>query len=192
MDERTQTRILQTSREIAQVRAQQSALELAIQHCAANEIRASEEAVLDIAERFALWLGNPVMRLVIRPESMTYPQPHAGGKPAGTVFQGGIVELKDTKQVRLNLDVHDWKGVDTAEPAGVQLSWSTDDPGVVSIQPSEDGLSCLAVAGVPGSCMVQISDGTRTGSLAFDVTPGDVSAISIVAGEPEDQPGVTP
>lgn len=169
---------------------QQVALALAVELHTTRPTRMIDEEereVLDTADLFAVWLGNPVIYLEIKPDQFTYDQ--GGGTATLTEFTtGGAVELKDSKQVQLTLHAKDAKQFEVPEPEGTVLSWSSDDSSVVSLQPSADGLSCLAVAGNPGSCMVQVTDGVRTGSLAFDVTPGDVDSISIEAGEPEDQP----
>ena len=145
------------------------------------------EAVLQNADLFAKWLGNPVVSLAIVPDRVTYGQdtPHS---LVSTLFVGGTVELKDNQQVALSLHATDAKGFVVNEPGDVTLAWSSSDDTVVSVQPAADGLSCEAVAGNPGSALVNVTDGTRTGSLAFDVTAGDVSAITVEAGTPEDQP----
>jgi hypothetical protein len=165
------------------------ALALAVdlhQHASAHP---SPEGVISTADKFAQWLGNDVVGLYLQPSQFTYEQ----GSPVMVItrFRENTVELKDTQQVMVSAHAHDPKGFDTAEAEGVTLTWSTSDPNSVAIQPSDDGLSCLAVAGNPGSGVVlQVTDGTRTGSLAFDVTPGDVSAIVVEAGTPEQQPGL--
>lgn len=141
-----------------------------------------------LGDLLAMWLASPVVSLTVIPDRFTYNQ--LGGTPqlSATIFAGGKVELKDNQQVPLTVHAKDAKGFDTNEAGDVVITWDTSDAAVVSLQPSADGLTCEAVAGVPGSALVTVSDGTRSGSLAFDVTPGGVSSITVEAGVPEDQP----
>lgn len=143
--------------------------------------------VLQTADEFAQWLGSPVVKLVIKPDTITYYQ-DGRVRPVATLITGGKVELKDNQQVLLSLHAKDAKGFDTTEAEGTVLTWSSSDDSVLGLQPAADGMTCLAVAGNPGAALANVTDGTRSGSLAFDVTAGDVSAITVEAGTPEDQP----
>lgn len=127
-------------------------------------------------------------RLKVTPDPLTYQQ----GNPAhsrATTYAGGKVQLTDTQQVLISVEPDDSKGFAVS---GDQLTYTSADPAVVALQPSADGLSCLCVAGVPGSTVVTISDGTITGTEAFDVTPGAVASFRITEGVPEEQPPAAP
>jgi hypothetical protein len=138
--------------------------------------------VLGCANAFLGWLSGA--RLVITADPKTYTQ----GSPSlsqATRYTGGTVQLTDTQQVMLSVEPVDSKGFDTSDT----LSWSSADDSVVSLQPSADTLSCLVVAGVPGTgVVVTVTDGTISASDSFDVVPGGVATLQISEGTPEDQP----
>lgn len=142
--------------------------------------------VLATANVFAEWLGNPVVRLSIRPGIWTYNQGSNQYRP--TEFKGDVMQLADNQQVSMTVEATDAKGFETNEAGDVVVTWDTSDGTVLSLQPAADGLSCLAVAGNPGAALVTVSDGTNSGSLAVDVTSGPAVALVVNAGTPEDQP----
>ena len=135
--------------------------------------------MLDVAGRLYAWLAGH--RLVVRASSITY---HQGTPPDPvlTRIEGGKVQLTDIQQVTLTAAPEDSKGFPTADT----LTWTVDDPAVVSLQPSDDTLSCLCVAGNPGTATVTVSDGTISGSDAFVVSSSAVSQIVVSGGSPED------
>lgn len=142
--------------------------------------------VLATASTFARWLGNPAISIRIVPDIITWTQ--TSSVVHNTIIIGGKVQLPDNQQVSLSVEAQDAKGFATNEAGDVVVTWNTSDASVVNLQPAADGLSCLAVAGNPGSALVTVSDGANSGSLAFDVTAGPAAAIVINAGTPENQP----
>lgn len=95
------------------------------------------------------------------------------------------MQLTDTQQVSLSVDPEDSKGQSVSDT----LTWTSSDDSVVSLQPADDGKSCLCVAGNPGTgIVVTVSDGTLTATDNFDVVPGAVAALKITEGTPEEQP----
>jgi hypothetical protein len=138
--------------------------------------------VLDCANQFLAFLSGA--RLVVAADPMTYTQ----GNPSlsqATRYTGGTVQLTDTQQVTLSVEPEDSKGQMTSDT----LTWTSADTTVVSLQPSADTLSCLVVAGVPGTgVVVTVTDGTISASDSFDVVPGGVATLQIGEGTPEDQP----
>ena len=144
------------------------------------------QRVLGTATVFARWLGNPVISIRIVPDIITWTQ--GGSIPHNTIITGGKVQLPDNQQVSLSVEAQAAKGFATNEAGDVVVTWNTSDASVVNLQPAADGLSCEAVAGNPGSALVTVSDGTNSGSLAFDVTAGPAVALTVNAGTPEDQP----
>lgn len=142
--------------------------------------------VLATANVFAEWLGNPVVRLKIKPDLWTYNQ---GSRQYHlTEFKGDVMQLADNQQVSMTVEATDAKGFATNEAGDVVVTWNTSDDTVLSLRPASDGLSCLAVAGNPGAALVTVSDGTNSGSLAVDVTSGPAVSLVVNAGTPEDQP----
>lgn len=144
------------------------------------------QRVLGTASTFARWLGNPAISIRIVPDIITWTQ--GSSAVHNTIIIGGKVQLPDNQQVSLSVEAQDAKGFATNEAGDVVVTWNTSDASVVNLQPAADGLSCLAVAGNPGSALVTVSDGANSGSLAFDVTAGPAAAIVINAGTPENQP----
>lgn len=146
--------------------------------------------VLATANVFAQWLGNPVVSLRIRPDHWTYNQ--GAGQYRPTEFKGDVMQLADNQQVSMTVEATDAKGFATTEAGDVVVTWDTSDAAVVNLQPAANGMTCLAVAGNPGSALVTVSDGTNSGSLAVDVTSGPAVSLVVNAGTPEDQPPAAP
>ena len=95
------------------------------------------------------------------------------------------MQLTDTQQVTLTVEPEDSKGFATSDT----LSWSSSDTTVVSLQPSADTLSCLCVAGNPGTgIVVTVTDGTLSASDNFDVVASAAASLVITEGTPEPQP----
>lgn len=138
--------------------------------------------VTSYATQFLAWLSGARLRLAADP--LTYTQ----GNPAqhqATRYQGDTVQLTDTQQVTLTVQAEDSKGFPTSD----NLTWSTADDTVVSLQPSADTMSCLCVAGDPGlGVVVTVTDGTISATESFDVVAGGVATLQISEGTPEEQP----
>jgi hypothetical protein len=147
-----------------------------------NSSTESWDQILAEASRAWAWLIR--MRLIITAAPLTYEQ----GSPARSVstkIDGGIVQLTDTQQVTLSVAAEDSKGFAVSDT----LTWSSADDTIVSLQPAADGMSCLCVAGNPGTGnVVTVTDGTLTATESFDVVPSGVATLTITPGTPEDQP----
>ena len=115
----------------------------------------------------------------------------------GAEFKGDLkaMILKDNQQVSLAIQPVDAKG----KPAQVdgKPAWESSDPSIVSVTPSDDGLSAVAAAGqnlghaqISVKADADLGEGVRliTGVLEFDVVAGEAVSLSIIAGQPEDQP----
>lgn len=103
-----------------------------------------------------------------------------------------VLVLTDSQETSLTIAPTDKKG----KPAPVEsVSWTSSDAGVIALTPAADGLSCLAVAGNPGTAQVSVSvdaeigDGvvTLTGTLTVNVIGGQAVALGITAGTPVEQ-----
>lgn len=100
--------------------------------------------------------------------------------------------LTDEQKVTLNVAFKTAAG----NPARVDgtPSWSSSDEGVITVEPSEDGLSAVAfAAGALGTAQVvceadaDLGDGTRliTGTLDIEVRAAEAVSALVVAGAPE-------
>lgn len=137
--------------------------------------------VTALAAQYAAWIEG--RRITIRAGAWTYQQASAD-PPRPTVTTGGTVQIKDTEQFSVSVEVDDSKGFPVS---GDSLTYTAADPSVVSLQPSADGLSCLIVGGNPGSTVVTISDGTISATEAVDVVAGDAATFKITEGAAEPQ-----
>lgn len=132
-------------------------------------------------------------KLYIDISRLTYEQ-GSHSTPAATQFEMDdegkfTVQLVDNQQVTATLNARDSKG----QPTNDTVEWSSDNENVVTVQPSDDGMSCLVVAGNPGTgAVVTATDGTLTATASFDVVPGGVATIDMTFGTPEDQPSANP
>lgn len=100
--------------------------------------------------------------------------------------------LQDTQKVKLSVSFVDAAG----NPADVDGApgWDSSDPSVVAVEPSEDGLSCYAVAVGPlGSAQVSVTADALIGEgkeelvgvLDFQVVASKAVAVAIAAGQAE-------
>jgi len=167
-------------------RERRTALDAAVALFAGATGVPAAETVLTYATVFLGWVSGA--RLQVRADALTYRQ----GNPSishATQYIGGKVQLADNEQVTISVDPVDSKGFDVT---GDTITYTSADPSVIAVQPASDGLSVLCVAGNPGSTTVTISDGTITGTEAFDVTAGPVASFKITEGTPEPQPVPAP
>jgi hypothetical protein len=93
------------------------------------------------------------------------------------------VQLHDNEKVDLTVTEADAKGVALMDT----LIWTTSDPAVATVTVSADTMTGTVVAGVPGSCVVTVTDGALSATEAIDVVPGTVATISIGEGVPVPQ-----
>jgi hypothetical protein len=136
--------------------------------------------VLATADTFLTWLIGVVrIRLTAGPVV-----DQATGLPTGTTLGGIPVQIHDNEQFTLTADPQDSKGVDLADA----LTWTSSDESVVTLAVSDDTHTATVVAGMPGSAVVTVSDGTLTATEAVDVVPGGVATITVTEGPVEKQP----
>lgn len=165
------------------------ALEVAMAWYVQHGHTAIRPEVYDLAEQIANWADPQApAALVIRVAGVTYSQD--GASQTTTVYGGGKVQLADNQQVTLTVQAVDSKGQPVTEDA--DLAWSLadgDSPGIVTIQPAPDNMSCLVVAGNVGlGAVVTVGDGTRNATMSFDTIAGPLAGLTVTAGTPEDQP----
>lgn len=128
-------------------------------------------------------------RLTVTTGALTYKQASADPPRPTPITAGGTVQIKDSEQFSISVEVDDAKGFVVS---GDQITYSASDDTVVSLQPSADGLSCLIVGGAPGSTVVTVSDGTISATEAVDVVAGDAATFKITEGAAEPQPPAGP
>ena len=141
---------------------------------------------LSRAAQFWAWIQG--RRITLTASALTYKQASAD-PPRQTITAGGKVQIKDSEQFSISVEVDDSKGFAVS---GDALTYTASDPAVVSLQPSADGFSCLIVGGNPGSAVVTVSDGTISATEAVDVVPGDAATFKITEGAAEPQPPAVP
>jgi hypothetical protein len=141
---------------------------------AAATVTADETAVLNTAERFLAWLHGTVSLHLTASDIRN----QATGVPAGHPTTGGTVQIHDDEQFTLSAATADAKGFPTTDP----LTWAVDDATIASLVVSDDTQTCTVVAGVPGSCVVTVTDGTLTATEAVDVVAGGTALISLTEG----------
>ncbi len=80
-------------------------------------------------------------------------------------------------------------------------TWTTDNPAILALEPSADGLSCNVMAvGTIGEAQVQVKIDVAPGPdveggmgiCAFKVGPGRLAAFDLVVGTETEQPVPTP
>lgn len=125
-------------------------------------------------------------RLRIEADPLTWKQDLTSARPTTRSAEGAVI-MKDNEQVHASLEFDDAKGFATVDASAV--SWSVDDPTVCAAVPDTDGSGgCTFVAGNPGSAVATVTDGVVSGTVAIDVTAGDVASIKVTLGDPVPQP----
>lgn len=102
------------------------------------------------------------------------------------------VVLKDNQKVSIGIAPVDAKG-NTAKIDGAPV-WTVADATIVTLVPSEDGMSCVATAAAIGTTQITISadadlgEGvtTITGLVDIEVTGGVATGLNVTVGTPED------
>ncbi len=140
-----------------------------------------EIAVLNTAEDFLAWLRGPaVIRLLAGTVSN-----QSTGVPTGTLIEGASVQIHDNEKFDVTAVADDAKGFATADT----VTFTPSDPTVFTLTPSAtDPMTSTVVAGVPGSAVLTVSDGTLSATLAVDVVPAGAATIALTEGPVTLQP----
>lgn len=111
----------------------------------------------------------------------------------GPSHEASMLQLTDTQRVQISIAPVDKKGA----PAQVQsVAFSSSDTSVATVtQDATDPNKAVVVAGVAGTCQIQVSadadlgDGVSTinGTLDITVVGGPAVSLSVSAGTPEEQ-----
>lgn len=166
------------------------ALQLAVELWARRPSSNLDDDVERTALRFARIFSAPPARLNLRPAPTTFEQgPPGPGTPTKLLGGDMAVSLTDTQQVTYGCEPEDSKGF----PVSDALTWSANDGGtVVTVTPSDDGLSCVFAAVAPGQTTVTVSDGNLSASDIVTVTAGAVAQLVLAPGAVEDQAPAAP
>lgn len=100
-----------------------------------------------------------------------------------------MFQLTDSQLVTLTISAVDKKG-NPVTFAGAPV-WSVDNPNLLSLTPSTDGLSCVvASVGPLGTAKVSVSSTTPSlsGTLDVQIVSGAATQLTIVPGTPSEQP----
>lgn len=143
-------------------------------------------ALTGYAGQLAPWIGLGPLRITI--DALTYQQ--SSSQAVKTISTGGNVQLTDTQQFTAHIHPEDSRGFDTTDAS---LAWTEDSNGaVVTLQPSDDGTSCVFVAVAPGTANYTVSDGTRQAAGVATVVAGDVAQLVLAEDAPVDQAPAAP
>jgi len=147
--------------------------------------------ITTVATIYYRWLEGPaVLFMTVDPTTFDQAAPEGPGTP--TNRKGTAVQLTDLQQVTLSVAEQDSKG----QPVSDSLTWSVDQPTVISLVPSADTQSCLCVAGVDGAAVVTVTDNSVTPPLTasdtLTVVSSAATSLVISEGVPEDQPPPAP
>jgi hypothetical protein len=156
-----------------------------------------EQDIIQLFDTFLMLIAGSAYQLQILPGKVTYQKgPAKAHDPKFT--PGGAVQLKDNQRFPLVVNAVDTKNFPVPDTNAV--SFTSSDNSVLTIQTAQndpdptnypDGTQFVQ-AGNPGSAVVAGSDGNITGTLAVDVTTGDVASLTIEAGTVTDQPTSPP
>lgn len=146
--------------------------------CAGASRDAAVNAVRDTASDLFAWLAGPT-HLTLRPGPITV---QSTGQPSGTpTTAGDKVQIRDNEEFDLAVTPEDAKN----QPVlGETLTWTVDNPDVVSLVVSADTQTCTVVAGLPGSAVITMTDEAAgvSATEAVDVVAGQVALIQINEG----------
>jgi len=143
--------------------------------------------VINMAGRFSDWLLERAASVTLVPAAFTFRQgPPAPGVPTRIANSGGTmsVSLTDAEKFTYTVEPEDSRGFQVADT----LTWSEDSGGaVITLTPSDDGLSADVAAVAPGTANVTVTDGTLSGTDVVTVTTGPVAQIVLTPGPVSEQ-----
>lgn len=133
------------------------------------------------------WLTGPIA-LILTVGQVLDQTTH---QPTGNNQKGTRMQLHDTEQVDLTVEVADAKGVAILDDPGStsdNLTWSITDTNVASLAISADTRTCTVVAGMPGSAVGTVALGELSATFAVDVVAGAAATIAVTEGTAVAQP----
>lgn len=141
------------------------------------------QEMLEGAERFLRFLqGTLPVRLVIRIGPVTE-QDSQNIMATYYLPERHAMQITDTQKFSIHVDALDAKGVEVVDT----FTASVADEGVCTLVTEDASDTWTVLAGLPGSTVITVTDGTLSATLAVDVVPSGVATIQIVAGEVTEQ-----
>lgn len=158
-------------------------LDLALRH----QGGLSSETVYETAEDVYRWATKrSPSRITVAVGDVTRQQPQQEDQP---------MQIHDNEQFDVTVEVDDAKGF---QITGDQLTVTSADESVATVQAGADGVTYTIVAGNPGSTVITFDAGTDdngnavTATEAVDVVPGNVATIKLTEGTATPQGAATP
>jgi hypothetical protein len=154
------------------------------------------DEIIQLFDTFLMLIAGTAYQLVISPGKVYDQGPKPGPGRTANFTPGGAVIMKDTQYFPLTVQAVDTKGFPVPDTSAV--SFSSNDESVFTIgqlpDPANPGVGDVdcAIAVGPGSAVLTGSDGNISGTLAIDVTTGDIASLVITAGQVAEQPAPTP
>lgn len=136
------------------------------------------ESVYDIAEEIYRWVSRrtPATIKITAVGDVIRQQPQQEDQP---------MQIRDNEQFTVTVEVDDAKGF---QISGDQLTVTSADETVATVQAGADGVTYTIVAGNPGSTVITFDAGTDdngnqvTATEAVDVVAGNVATIKLTEG----------
>jgi hypothetical protein len=124
--------------------------------------------------------------------------PPARGPAAAPFVRGRLMaqfSMTDTQEVDCSLTFVDKRGNPTNAPAGAGApQWLVDNPAVLALTPSADGVTCTAAAVGPlgdATLSVKVTDSAgvalAAGSIDFTIVSSAPTGVNITPGTPSEQ-----
>lgn len=136
------------------------------------------ESVYDVAEEIFAWATKrtPSKIRIVAIGDVTKQTPQQEDQP---------MQIHDNEQFNVTVEVDDAKGF---QISGDQLTVTSADESVATVQAGADGVTYTIVAGNPGSTVITFDAGTDDNgnavqaTEAVDVVPGNVATIKLTEG----------
>ena len=90
--------------------------------------------------------------------------------------------IDDTQKVLASVTFYNAAKV--AVPAPGPATWAIDNPAVVNLTPSADGLSCEVTSVAVGSANLTVTQGAFTDTAAISVTAAPIVGMALSFGTP--------
>ena len=135
----------------------------------------------------------PRLGVVTEQTGPVAPTPQFQGKKKGRLIVA--FQLTDSQQTTVTIKPQDKKG--NPAPVDGAPQWLVDNPNVLALTPSADGLSCLVAAVGPlGTATVSVKADADLGGgvtelvglLEVEVTGGQAVTVALEPGTPTEQP----
>lgn len=160
------------------------ALTLALEWSHQHNTVAPGEIIKLAGQMYRFLTGTLPVRLRITNGSVSTQDLSAPAPTGGTAMQ-----IHDNQQFDIVVDALDSKGQEVADA----FTATSDNEAALTVVPGADGKTFTLVAGLPGSAVVTVSDGSGLSvTEAVDVVPGGAATISITEGAVSEQPPAAP